>query len=211
MTVDPPASRSTLILALQRRRSRAAPGDLADLALLRRNLPRLPAGADPRVIALIAPYCGATREAQNAGLLTACLWAVRHRLAAPVESTWNLGHALRAVPQATGDRMWRDLCTAGAATLPRRMARVMDVLAREEVGTDWHRLHRDLRSWHQGFHHLVLGRWSTGLFGPAPSVPPLGAPRGAASNAIGPPDATLARALVRHVVAQPARPTELSS
>lgn len=169
MTVDPPAARSALILTLQRRYARAAPADLADLALLRRNLPRLATGVDPRTVALIAAHCGATRDAQNAGLLTACLWAARHRTAAPVESTWNLGRSLRETPAVAGDRAWRNVCRAVPATLPRQLADVMEVLAQHEVATDWHRLHRDLRSWHQGFQHAVLRRWSTGFFNLVPN------------------------------------------
>lgn len=212
MTVDPPASRSTLVLTLQRRHIRAAPGDVADLALLRRNLPRLPTTADPRAVALITPYCGVTREAQHAGLLTACLWAARHRVSMPVESTWNLGQALRAVPAAAGDRAWRELCAAGTANLPRRLAVVMDMLAHWGVATDWHRLHRDLRSWHQGFHHLVLGRWSTGLFGPAPGrASPGGSSQHTASTSVVFPDAAPARALARREVPWPTSPSELSS
>lgn len=169
MTFDPPAARSALVLSLQRRRVRGARRDQADLALLRRNLRLLPGHADPRAIALVAPHCGATRDAQDAAVLTACLWAVWHREAITVESTWNLGHALRALPYARGDRAWRSLCVTTDATLPQRMATIVVDLADYGVPTDWHRLHRDLRSWYQGFHHLVLRRWLTGLFGPAPS------------------------------------------
>jgi hypothetical protein len=210
MTIDPPAARSTLVLALQRKYSRAGRGDLADFALLRRNLPRLPEGADPRAVALITPHCGVTSDAQDAGLLTACLWAARHRVAAPVESTWNVGQALRATPEAARERTWRSLCAATTATLPRRIAEVLDILARGCIATDWHRLHRDLRSWHQGFHHPVLERWSTGLFGPAPNgTPPHRASQRAVSNAAD----TSAPAPIgaRPVIPQPARLPELSS
>lgn len=168
MTFDPPAARSALVLALQHRMTRDAPWDRADLALLRRNLRRLPGRADPRAVALAAPYCGAAREAQDAALLTACLWAAWHRQAMPADSTWNLGHAMRALPYAAGDRAWRSLCTTTDSTLPARMAVIVEALAEYGIGTDWHRLHRDLRSWYQGFHHLVLRRWFTGLFGPPP-------------------------------------------
>jgi hypothetical protein len=212
MTIDPPASRSMLILALQRKYSRAGRGDLADLALLRRNLPRLPGEADPRAIALIAPHCGATSDARDAGLLIACLWAARHRAAAPAESTWNVGQALRATPEAARERAWRSLCMATTATLPRRMAEVLDILARCGVATDWHRLHRDLRSWHQGFRHLVLGRWSTGLFGPAPNgTPPHRASQSAVSDAAGISAIASAHIGARPVIPQPARLPELSS
>lgn len=193
MTFDPPAARSALVLVLQRRRSRDAPWDRADLALLRRNLRRLPGQVDPRALALVAPHCGSACEAQDAALLTACLWAVWHREFMPADSAWNLGYALRAMPNPAGDRAWRSLCTTTDATLPPRMAAIVGALAEHGVAIDWHRLHRDLRSWYQGFHHLVLRRWFTGLYGPTPAAdrrtgapparlipaPPDGAPRGA--------------------------------
>ncbi len=176
MTFDPPAARSALVVELQRRTVRDAPWDRAELALLRRTLRRLPRHADPYAVALVAPYCGAARDTPDAALLTACLWAVWHRDATTVESDWNLGHALRALPYANGERAWRSLCATTDATLPQRMTNIVADLADYGVATDWHRLHRDLRSWYQGFHHPVLRRWFTGLFGPAPSrsaAPPL--------------------------------------
>jgi hypothetical protein len=211
VTVDPPPARSALILALQRKHVRAAPRDLADLALLRRNLPRLSTGADPRTIALITAHCGVTRDAQNAGLLTACLWAARHRVAAPVDSTWNLGRSLREVPAAAGGRAWRNLSRANSATLPRYMTDLVEVFAHHEVATDWHRLHRDLRSWYQGLQHAVLGRWSAGFFSRVPSAALLDTPRGAGPGVIGLPAARPARTAAHPEIPRPARPSELSS
>ena len=171
MTGDPAPPRSTLVEALERRRARATAGDLIDLALLRRTLARLPENPDPRALALVAGYCGPTYAAQDAGLLTACLWAIRHRTAVPVDSTWNLGRALRSVPREQSERIWRGLCTADQTSLARRMSGAVEALAANSVATDWHRLHRDLRSWHQGFPHPVLRRWCTGLYGPLPGTP----------------------------------------
>jgi hypothetical protein len=172
MIADPPAPLSPLILGLERRLARSAPADLVDLAVLRRALPRLPDRPDPRALAIVAGYCGSSYAAQDAGMLTAALWSVRHRAAAPMPSGWNLGRALRALPREEGERIWRGLCTADQGALTRRMAGAMDALAGCAVPADWHRLHRDLRSWHQGFHHTVLRRWCTGLFGPAAADPP---------------------------------------
>jgi hypothetical protein len=168
VTGDPTPPRSDLIEALERKRARASAGDVVDFALLRRTLARLPENPDPRALALVAGYCGPTYAAQDAGLLVACLWATRHRNAVPVDSTWNLGRALRCVPREQSERIWRGLCTANQASLPRRMSGAVEVLAVHGVAADWHRLHRDLRSWHQGFPHPVLRRWCTGLFGPLP-------------------------------------------
>jgi hypothetical protein len=172
MILDPEPPRSSLIQALERKRARAAAADLNDLALLRRTLARLPGPTDARALALVAGQCGASCAAQDAGLLTACLWATRHRSAVPVDSAWNLGRALRATPRDEGERVWRSLCTANENSLARRMSAAVEVLAVNGVATDWHRLHRDLRSWHQGFHHLVLRRWCTGLFGHLSEGPP---------------------------------------
>jgi hypothetical protein len=165
MITDPVPPRSQLIASLERKHARATSADLSDLALLRRALPRLPANPDPRALALVIGYCGTTYASQDAGLLTACLWATRHRSAGPAQSNWNLGRALRSTPREQAQRVWQDLCTANETSLPRRMASALDVLATYGVHTDWHRLHRDLRSWHQGLHRLVLRRWCTGLFG----------------------------------------------
>lgn len=206
MMFDPPPARSALVLVLQQRRSRDASWDRADLALLRRNLRRLPGRVDPRALALVAPHCGGTREAQDAALLTACLWAVWHREAMPGDSAWNLGQALSAMPYPVGDRAWRSLCTTTDATLPSRMAVIVGALAEHGVATDWHRLHRDLRSWYQGFHHLVLRRWFTGLFGPVPAADRrTGAPPARLSPA--PPDGAPSPS----AVPPPPRPSELTS
>ncbi|HEU5425361.1 MAG TPA: type I-E CRISPR-associated protein Cse2/CasB [Actinocrinis sp.] len=165
MITDPVPPRSQLIAALERKHARAASADVSDLALLRRALPRLPMHPDPRALAIVVGYCGSTYASQDAGLLTACLWATRHRSARPAQSTWNLGRALRSTPNEHAQRIWQDLCTANESSLPRRMASAVEVLATYGAHTDWHRLHRDLRSWQQGFHRAVLRRWCTGLFG----------------------------------------------
>ncbi len=180
MNADSAPPRSRLIVALEDKHERAGSTDLSDLVLLRRALPRLPTNPDPRALALVAGYCGTAYASQDAGLLTASLWAVRHRNAEPVRSTWNLGRALRSTPHEQSRRVWQDLCTANEFSLARRMSSAVNLLTACGVPTDWHRLHRDLRSWHQGFPHLVLRRWCTGLFGgwhdqPAddpPRVPP---------------------------------------
>lgn len=165
MIPDPVPPRSQLIAALERKHARAASSDVSDLALLRRALPRLPMHPDPRALALVLGYCGVTYASQDAGLLTACLWATRHRTAGPAQSSWNLGRALRSIPREQAQRVWQDLCTANESSLARRMASAVDVLTTYGVHADWHRLHRDLRSWHQGYHRAVLRRWCTGLFG----------------------------------------------
>jgi len=165
MITDPAPPHSQLIVALERKHVRAASADISDLALLRRALPQLPMHPDPRALAIVVGYCGSTYASQDAGLLTACLWATRHRSAGTVHSSWNLGRALRSTPNEQAQRVWQDLCTANESSLARRMASAVDVLATYGVHADWHRLHRDLRSWHQGFHRVVLRRWCTGLFG----------------------------------------------
>lgn len=165
MIVDSTPPRSGLIVELERKHKRATPADTADFTLLRRALPRLPMHPDPRALALVVGHCGTAYASQDAGLLTACLWATRHRNATPVQSNWNLGRALRAAPQEHAQRIWEDLCAANDSGFARRMASAISVLTIYGVPTDWHRLHRDLRSWHQGFHHVVLRRWCTGLFG----------------------------------------------
>jgi len=165
LIVDPVPARSQLIMELEHKRARATSADLTDLVLLMRALPRLPTQLDPRALALVVGYCGTAYASQDAGLLTACLWAARHRSAAPEPSNWNLGRALRATPHEHAQRVWRDLCAANDIVLARRMASAINTLTIYGVPTDWHRLHRDLRSWHQGFHHVVLRRWCTGLFG----------------------------------------------
>ncbi len=164
--IDPPAPRSLLISGLERRHARRLSTDAADLALLRRVLPFLPDHPDPRALALVAAYCGATRPAQDAALLTASLWAIHHRVTPPRASMWNLGRALRAAPASAAERAWLRLTTASDATLPRAAAASVAVLTANGIATDWHRLHRDLRSWHQGSREVVLRRWCTGLFGP---------------------------------------------
>lgn len=206
MMFDPPATRSALVLALEHRRTRDAPWDRADLALLRRNLRRLPRQVDPRALALVTPHCGGAHESQDAALLVACLWAARHREVMPADSTWNLGQALRALPYSAGERAWRSLCSTTDATLPPRMAVVMGTLTEYGVATDWHRLHRDLRSWYQGAHPLVLRRWFTGLFGLPPDAGRrTGAPP--VRHSAAPPDG----APSRNAVPPLPRPSELTS
>jgi hypothetical protein len=86
------------------------------------------------------------------------------------------------------------------------MAVIVGALAEHGVATDWHRLHRDLRSWYQGFHHLVLRRWFTGLFGPVPAADRrTGAPPARLSPA--PPDGAPSPS----AVPPPPRPSELTS
>jgi CRISPR type I-E-associated protein CasB/Cse2 len=165
MIADPVPPRSQLIVALERKHARSYCADISDLVLLRRALPRLPMHPDPRALAIVVGYCGSTYASQDAGLLTACLWATRHRSAKPAQTDWNLGRALRSTPNEQAQRVWQDLCTANESSLARRMASAIDILTTYGVHTDWHRLHRDLRSWHQGFHRTVLRRWCTGLFG----------------------------------------------
>ncbi|HEU5354838.1 MAG TPA: type I-E CRISPR-associated protein Cse2/CasB [Actinocrinis sp.] len=165
MIADPVPPRSQLIAALERKHARASSADISDLVLLRRALTRLPMHPDPRALAVVVGYCGSTYSSQDAGLLTACLWATRHRNAGPAPSSWNLGRALRSTPNEQAQRIWQDLCTANESSLSRRLASAVDALSTYGVPTDWHRMHRDLRSWHQGFHVAVLRRWCTGLFG----------------------------------------------
>jgi CRISPR type I-E-associated protein CasB/Cse2 len=165
--IDPPAPASQLISALERRSARGLGADAADLALLRRALPLIPDHPDPRALALVAGYCGATRPAQDAGLLTASLWATHHRGTQPRPATRSLGRALRVAPAGAGERAWLRLCAASDTALPRAMAEAVAVLTAHGIATDWHRLHRDLRSWYQGSREAVLRRWCTGLFGPA--------------------------------------------
>ena len=164
--IDPAPRESSLIRAVERCRARALPADLTTLALLRRTLPHLPDHPDPRALAFVAGHCGNSRASQDAALLVACLWATQHRSTPPRASTWNLGRALRVAPQAQGERAWHRLCAASEATLPRAMVEALGVLGGSGAATDWHRLHRDLRSWYQGSHEAVLRRWCTGLFGP---------------------------------------------
>lgn len=171
--IDPVPPQSALIRALEHRHGRALPVDTTDLALLRRTLPQLPEHPDPRAIALVAGYCGASQQSQDAALLLASLWAVHHHNTVPRQSTWNLGRALRATPGTQGERMWARLCTASETTLPRVLAEAVVLLEVHGTATDWHRLHRDLRTWYQGSQDAVLRRWCTGLFGPMRDCPPL--------------------------------------
>lgn len=174
--IDPAPPQSALIRALEHRHGRALGVDTTDLALLRRTLPHLPEHPDPRAIALVAGYCGASHQAQDAALLTACLWAAHHHATAPRQTAWNLGRSLRSVPGTQGERMWTRLCTASETTLPRVLTEVLALLDLHGAATDWHRLHRDLRSWHQGSRDTVLRRWCTGLFGPVRDGLPLSGP-----------------------------------
>ena len=176
--IDPAPPQSALIRALEHRHGRALGVDTTDLALLRRTLPHLPEHPDPRAIALVAGYCGASHQSQDAALLTACLWAAHHHATAPRQTAWNLGRALRSVPTTQGERMWTRLCTASETTLPRVLAEALALLDLHGAATDWHRLHRDLRSWHQGARDTVLRRWCTGLFGPVRDGLPLSGPAG---------------------------------
>lgn len=164
--LDPAPPQSALIRALEHRHARALAADATDLALLRRTLPNLPDHPDPRAIALVAGYCGASRQSQDAALLAACLWATHHRGTPPRQAASNLGRALRAAPGTQRERVWTRLCTASDAALPRALAEALTLLSLHGAETDWHRLHRDLRSWYQGSRDLVLRRWCTGLFGP---------------------------------------------
>jgi hypothetical protein len=165
--IDPRPPDSALIRELELKWVRAAPADLADLALLRRNLAHLPDHPDPRAVAIVVGYCGRPSASQDAALLTACLWATRHRNTLPLPGGWNLGRALRSASYSRHERVWQQLCTATPANLPRVMSAVLEVLARNDTALDWHRLHRDLHSWYQGSNSLVLRRWCTGLFSPA--------------------------------------------
>lgn len=180
--IDPAPPQSALIRALEHRHSRALSVDTTDLALLRRTLPHLPEHPDPRAIALVAGYCGASRQSQDAALLAACLWATHHHVTAPRQSGWNLGRALRTAPGTQGERMWDRLCTASETTLPRVLAEALALLDLHDAPTDWHRLHRDLRSWHQGSRDAVLRRWCTGLFGPLRDGSPLASPSSSPSG-----------------------------
>ncbi len=172
--IDPPAPQSALIQWLERTRAREQPLDKDELATLRRTLPRLPDHPDLRALALVVRHAGSTRASQDAALLTACLWSARHRTKPPASSAWNLGRALHHAlgERSRRQRMWQALYTAARSNLPRTLIGAVDILSKTDTPMDWHRLHRDLRSWHQGDEQAVLRRWCTGMFGPLPDQPP---------------------------------------
>lgn len=142
-------------------------GDRRTIATLRRQGRRLgDDSVDPQAAAIVYPHVGRSAAAQDAGMLTACLWAAWHTgYDRPVNADGtDLGAAVRRLPADRAERLFTELATATGPTLPDRICHAIDALAAAGIALDWRRLHRDLRAWLYGDTGRVLRRWSTSLY-----------------------------------------------
>lgn len=156
--------------ALARMKTR---GNAGALATLRRALRRLPDHADPSALPYVIPHVRPWRAAQDAGLLTAGLWAQWHTAHhQPVSGTGDLGAALaRSHDERARDRHITALVNATPATLPRRISTAVNLLSQENIALDWPRLHADISHLLDGHCEGVHRRWLTSLYLPAATEP----------------------------------------
>jgi CRISPR type I-E-associated protein CasB/Cse2 len=157
--------------ALARMKTR---GNLGVLATLRRALRYLPDRPDPSALPYVIPHVRPWRAAQDAGLLTAGLWARWHTAYhQPISGTLDLGAALARVrDESVRERHITALVNAAPATLPRRLSAAVDLLATEHVALDWPKLHADVSHLLDNRSDRVHRRWLTSLYHPVIATEP---------------------------------------
>jgi hypothetical protein len=140
------------------------------LCVLRRALRTLPRVPDAAAWSLVVPHTGRTRESQDAGMLTGCLWAGFHRRqVSPVPGAGSLGAAIsRSVSPDRYERFLARLTAATDTTLPRSLAGIFDHFETERAAPDFSRLQRDIHSWYRGGRTSVLEHWARDLYSKGP-------------------------------------------
>ncbi|MEZ0092389.1 type I-E CRISPR-associated protein Cse2/CasB [Streptacidiphilus sp. EB129] len=171
MTLPAPQWARPLPRALARMK---ADGNARALAALRRSLRHLPDHADPAALPYVIPHVRPWRTAQDAGLLTAGLWAHWHTaFHQPVEGGADLGAALARLPdERTRERHIRVLVNATPGTLPRRLSAAVTDLRTHGIAPYWPRLHADISQLLDGWSEPVHRRWLTSLYSPAAASDP---------------------------------------
>ena len=171
MTAPTPDWARPLPNALARMKTR---GSVGVMATLRRALRYLPDRADPSALPYVIPHVRPWRAAQDAGLLTAGLWARWHTAYhQPISGSLDMGAALARIrDESVRERHITALVNAAPATLPRRLSAAVDVLAKEHVALDWPRLHADVSHLLDNRSDRVHRRWLTSLYLPAIATEP---------------------------------------
>lgn len=115
---------------------------------------------------IVYKYTARTEDSQDAGMITACCWAIFHRnFTGPVNRpNVNFGAALRGMSESDRERTFRSITTATRNSLREHLVSAAISLGAARSIPDWHMFHRDV------FHMLhyqparVLRRWATGLY-----------------------------------------------